>query len=117
MTKVASPTIKFSSDELMELRRAIHAVWDDIGWDILKAVADNKGKDVEAITISRAVVIEVCLDADRPEEKLRDQLRRIHADGKPNTVTEDLLLRWEGTSYKQRQKIARSTFGYTRYGL
>ncbi len=103
--------VQFSFEEEKILLDAVSHVWDEVAYDVLQGVAEEKGKDINAITVSRAVVIEVALDAGRPEELLEADLRR----GRPG-VTRDLLDRWEATSYEQKIAMAKKVFTYTRYG-
>jgi len=112
-----SKRIKFTTEETEAIRRAARAVWDEVGYDCLQAVADDKGKDINAVTVSRAVVIEIALDAGRAEEMLRSQQRRDEKAGRPAVITDDFFTRLQAATYKQLIALVRPAFTYTRYGM
>lgn len=102
-------TKKFTDDERKIIASAAHAVWNEIGYDVLQAVGEENGRGAEAATVSKADVIEMVLDASR----LEDQLRR--GDGKA------LVQRVADDIYGQRSEIEaflkRDVFTYSRYGM
>lgn len=63
--------LKLTERDVREISAAAYAVWNDVAYDLLQAVADEKGKDINAVTVSRAVVMEIVLDADRLADRLR----------------------------------------------
>ena len=103
-TKVAK--VAFSDAEVEAIRSAARRVWDECGYDVLQAVADDKGKDINRVTVSRAEVIEIALDADRA----KDRLRRM------SVWTDDFATRYEAASYKELIAVVKPAFAYARYG-
>jgi hypothetical protein len=99
----------FSDTELGIIASAARRVWDEIGHDLLQCVADEKGKDINAVTLSRANVIEVITDASR----LEDELKRRHVEG-------DFLTRVETDLYKTKHSVIdkhlKTVFVHGRYG-
>lgn len=93
----------FTEDELKLIHSAAHTVWNDIGYDLLQAVADEKGKHINAVTISRANVVEVVCDASRLEEQLRRSGHKELAEKVSNCIG--------------IQKWVKPAFTYTRYGM
>jgi len=55
---------QLTPEQRKEFQRAARRTWQAIGSDILHSVADSEGKDVNRVTMKRAEVIEVVLDAD-----------------------------------------------------
>lgn len=104
--------VTFTKDEQALLGRFAYAVWEECGGDVLTAVAEEKGKDINAVTVSRAEVIEIALDAGRMEERLRAAKKR----GDPK-VTDDLLTRVAAADYDTLIKAVRPSFTYARYGM
>lgn len=98
---------KFTAVEQELIQRHVVRVWSDVGGDILMAVADEKGKGVEQVTVSRADVIEICLDADRPEELMRRDAK----------ISAELLARWDALDYAAKIKLVKPAFSYARYGM
>ena len=107
----------FSDEELKTMQSAAYAVWDYIGADCLNAVADEKGKDVNAVTMSRAEVIELSLDAGRFEDQLADMRRNATRAGRPTVVTDDLMARIAACDYKTLIAAVKPAFTYARYGM
>jgi len=95
----------FTAEEIQELGREANRVWDEIGGDCLQAIADDTGKDINRVSMSRAHVIEVVLDAGRFEQALGDN------------GYEDLREKWITLDYKQKIAIVKPAFPYTRYGM
>lgn len=91
--------------EQQTLFGAAHAVWNEIGYDVLTAVAEEKGKNINAVTVPREEVIEVVCDADR----LRDYLERH------KLMTPDM--RAVVDDYPQLQQKLRKCFECSRYGM
>ena len=107
----------FTDDELALVRSVVSSEWDAVAYDVLQAVADDKGKDINAVTVSRAVAIEVALDAGRPEARLDARRQSDTRAGRVSLVTDDLLARWDRADYRQKIAIVKPAFSYTRYGL
>jgi len=101
--------IVFSEAEKEIIRQAVGDVWQEIGCDCLQAIAEAEHKNVETITMSRKHVIEVCLDASRPEEHLRRS--------KSPLVTIDFMQRYAALDYQALIRIVTPAFPYTRYGM
>ena len=100
-TKAKATTVPFNDEEKRALQDAARAVWEEVAYDLLQAVAEEQGKDINRVTVSRAEVIEVALDAGRSEEILRSRQRRDAKAGRPAVVTDDLLKRMDRASYEQ----------------
>lgn len=95
----------WSESEQKIVREAALSVWNEIGYDCLQATAEDKGKDIDAVTMKRATVIEVCLDAGRLEENLR-------------WYRQDVILdKLARTSYDTLKKIVRPAFPFASYGI
>jgi|SRR5262245_14516898 len=110
--------IKFSEAETRAIQQAALSVWDECGYDCLQATAEETGKSINRVTISRAQVIEIALDAGRAEQKL-EQRARLDAkrDEQSSVVTADFLARYKQASYEQLIAIVKPAFSYARYGL
>jgi hypothetical protein len=104
--------IVFSDEEKTLIGRTAADVWQEIGGDCLQAIADDKRQDVNRVTMSRAHVIEVALDAGRVEEHLMQRRRQPGS-----IVTDDFLARFRAAPYRQLIAIVKPAFSYTRYGL
>lgn len=104
--------IQFSEAEIREIQRAALMVWDECAYDVLQGVADEKRKSANVVTVSRAVVIEIVLDAGRPEENLRRATR-----GWDPTVREDFFRRYAAASYRQLIGIVKPAFPCAHWGL
>ncbi|HET9024812.1 MAG TPA: hypothetical protein VFN64_09585 [Burkholderiaceae bacterium] len=104
-------TRKFSDDEREVIALAANAVWNAIGYDVLRAIADEKGGDPERAEVSRRDVIEMVLDASRLEEQLRET--RGVDKAFVARVTEDI--------YGERSEIEaflkKDVFTSSRYGM
>ena len=105
-------TVKFSDEEMRLIQNAASQVWDEVAYDCLIATAEDKGKDPNSITIPRSQVIEIALDAGRPEEILKERTRKMDP-----ALRADFLARWESLDYATRIKVVKPAFSYTRYGL
>jgi hypothetical protein len=96
----------FTATELAAVQAAALAVWNHVGGDCLQAMAEERGKPVERVTIPRADVMEIVLDADRTEEELR---RRRSAP--------ELLAKVRDSGYEELLAAIRPAFPHARYGL
>jgi hypothetical protein len=94
----------FTDDELKTIHSAARSVWDEIGYDVLQATAEERGRDINAVTVTRAVVLELVVDAGR----LNDALRRKHAD---------LAKRFDALDYPTMLRVLKPAFSYARYGM
>jgi len=101
------------TEEVMtEVRSAANGVWQYIGGDVLDAVAMERGKCVNAVTIPRSHVIELVMDADRIEDKLKtSRVLAKHPEAKvlfdyKNVTARDLL----------RAEV-KAAFTFARYGM
>lgn len=100
----AKPKVEFTDEEKKLIQGAAHAVWDECGYDVLQAVAQEKKKPIERVTCSRAEVIEIALDAGRTEERLI----KNHPE---------LVKKMQEADYDTLIRVARPAFPYARYGL
>jgi hypothetical protein len=103
-TKKQSP---FTEAEQVIIRRHAYRVWEYCGGDVLQAIAEDTGKDINRVTVSRAVAIEIALDADRCTESMR----------RDKEVTPDLLKRVHDCDYPTLIKVVKPAFTYSRYGM
>jgi hypothetical protein len=105
------PRITFTDDEKKLINACAHAVWREIGFDILTAVAEipRKGKalTVESATVSQDEIIELVLDADRlksmMERRLNDMGRAIYG-------------KIEKAEHRTVMRLMREVFPYSSYG-
>jgi hypothetical protein len=84
---------KFSPEEKKTIQEVLRRVWNAIGSDVVGELG----------TISRAEVIEVVLDADRPQDYTEGEAER------------EILRRFDKLSYDEMIEIARSAFPFARY--
>jgi hypothetical protein len=101
-------TVQFTDDEKKAMQSAALAVWDECAYDILQATAEEEGKDINSVTVSRDAAIEIALDSGRMEDLLRRS---------PGVITEDLLKRIQAADYKTLIAAVRPAFGFGRYGF
>jgi len=113
MKTKAAPAVTFTAQEKELLGSLASAVWSEVAYDILQAVADDKGKDIGEVTIPRSHVIEIALDAGRMEERLQ---RCVNRGGDP-IATDSLLERVKKADYDTLIAAVKPAFSYTRYGL
>jgi len=99
-------SIEFTGSEMMELHSIARGVWEYIGHDTLQCVAEEKSKNINAVSITRAEVIELVLDAGRFEDHM-----------KRNKRLRSLVDRWMALDYKQQQKAIIAAFPFDRYGM
>lgn len=99
-------TVKFTPEEALTLQRAAYAVWDECAYDLLTAVAEERRKDVNAVTVPRSTAIEIALDAGRMEQ-------RLATSGAPAELMEKI----RAADYKTLIKTVRPAFSYARYGM
>lgn len=94
--------VSFTPEEKRLIQHAASTVWGECAYDLLQCVADEKGKSINDVSISRAEVIEIALDAGRAEDLIRDG---------------DLRIKMANASYEQLKRIVRPAFPHARYGL
>jgi hypothetical protein len=101
---------KFNDAERQVIARAANAVWDEIGGDVLSAVGRESRKG-RSVTLPKAEVIELVLDASRLEQKLR------YTPG----VDKSLIERVEADVYASPSEIEaflkKDVFKFARYGF
>lgn len=102
----------FNDIEIEAIWSACHQVWNEVAYDLLTAIAQEKGKDVNVISVPRSTVIEIVLDAGRPEQILEGKVRRH-----PEKFTEGFLERWDKLSYRARINLVKPEFPYATYGI
>lgn len=106
MDKKPAP-VKFSDSEKDAIRDAARAVWNEVAYDVMTMVAEE-GKD----SIPRSHVIELALDADRPDHFLRAAAKR-----NPERFGADFFDRYAKASYKALIAIVKPAFPFARYGM
>jgi hypothetical protein len=100
----------FTPEELKIIGDAAQAVWNEIGYDVLQAIGQEKGGSAESATVKKSDVIEMVLDAGR----LEDQLKRTKG------VTDDLQERVRKDLYSGsiiERYLGRSVFTFAIYGM
>jgi hypothetical protein len=109
--------VTFTDDEKKAIQQAARAVWEECAYDILQMTADEQGKDINAVSIPRRDVMEIALDADRTEERLRQRMyREMKRDGQ-SVVTNNMLDRMRQATYSHLIRIVQSAFPSARYGM
>lgn len=128
-TKRARLVEKFglTDRDIREIQATAQGVWNDVGYDCLQGIAEMKRKPVEAVTVPRAVVIEIVLDADRLLDKFKEghgPTRRYQADVSP--TLQHFLTQWDTwtdpsvdweEAKELMQILMRETFTYARWGM
>lgn len=103
---------QFSDEEIKIIQQAATATWQEIGGDALQSIAEAEGKNPEAFTLRRAEVMELSLDANRPDHHLRRATKNW-----PPEKAADFFKRYRATSYEQLIQIVKPAFPYERYGM
>jgi hypothetical protein len=103
----------FTDEEVRRIQNAAAAVWQECGGDVLQATAEELNRSADRITMSRAEVMEIALDANRTE----DMLKRHSRDPESRKATEDLIRRMNALSYEELKRLVRPAFPYARYGM
>ena len=104
ITYVKEKNLTLSKEERALIVGILQDTWQQIAYDVLGAVAAEKNKNIDSVTIPRSDVIEVTLDADHPEMCIHSQPER------------DAYKKFKLLGYNARIKIAREAFPHTRYG-
>jgi hypothetical protein len=113
MTAKTIRLFDFDKDDIAYLHRQAAAIWQELGGDALQAIAEEKGKDPESITISRAEAMEIALDAGRVDQRIID-------DKKLDPVKKEQYLKFldhPSMSWKNKLRFFRPAFPYDRYGM
>lgn len=102
----AAPTCLSESDRKLLYSHASQ-LWDEIGYDVLSAVAEEKGTHINRVSIPRDEVIELVLDAGRLEALLAQ-----HGHLTPS------LKDWLDYRHPYATRVAelKKCFTFTRYG-
>jgi Mg2+/Co2+ transporter CorB len=95
----------FTEQELKTIHRVMSHTWDYIGMDMLQSIADSKGIKRERVTVPKADVIEIVLDANYMDEFFR----------KPEE--KQLLKKFRQLSYADKIKVGEQAFTYNHYGM
>lgn len=111
------PAVAFTDDEKKALQAAARAVWDEVGYDVLQMTAEQAGKDINRVTVSRDEVIEVAIDAGRAEDRLRAQAAAAKRRGTPTVVTDEFLKRVAAADYDTLIAAVTPAFPFARYGM
>lgn len=93
------------AEDRKALADAAYAAWNDCAYDVLQAVAEEKGKHIDAVTVSRDVAMEVGLDADRWQTHIRDKEQKAR-----------IRNFMDRTSYTDLLTIAKDRFTFSRFG-
>lgn len=109
--------VKFTEAEREILGSVAYGVFSEIAPDLLAGIAEDKGKSIDAVTVSRPLAIEVALDAGRFEEAIAQDRARAARAGREPKVTDDLLARIKAADYKTLIAAVKPGFPYTRYGM
>lgn len=105
---------ELTADDVRLIQSNAHAVWDECAYDIFQSIAEEKGKDINAVTVPRAIAIEIALDAGRLEERL--------GLGRPRCQLSEAGRRfmanhYDGEARKLMNLLMKETFGFARYGM
>jgi hypothetical protein len=107
MARVKSKPIVLTDKEKHALFGAARCVWEYIASDLLQCVADEKGADINSVSIPAAGVVEVVCDAGRLYEEMK----------RGNLLTPNLKLLLTG-GYPQLVKLLLAEcFTLGRYGM
>lgn len=96
-------TVTWTEEETKILRWAVRDAWSEVAYDVLQAVADDKGKPVEKVTVPRSTCIEVALDAGRTEHRMRNY--------------PDIIAKMQSTPYKKLIELVKPAFPFRTEGL
>jgi hypothetical protein len=107
----------FTDEEIEIIHRAAAGVWQECGCDVLSAIAEEKGKSAESITVSRSLAMEIALDAGRTEEMIKRNLQWRNRSTPKFVLADDFWTRYESLDYKALIKLVKPAFPYTRYGM
>lgn len=91
----------WTDTEVATIRSMALGVWQDLGYDCLYALAEDRGKDINDVYYRRAEVLDIVVDADRLSSKLDPPL----------------LAKFQALDYASMLRLIRPAFTYDRYGL
>lgn len=115
--KKGTTFVRFTEEEKTEIAVAAQQVWNDCAYDLLTAVAEERGKDIYHVMIPRSQVIEIAFDAGRTEQILKEKMIRAHQANRPTVITDDLLARLNKASWRQLVGIGKTVFRDKHYGM
>lgn len=115
--KKGTTFVRFTDEEKAEIANAAWQVWNDCAYDLLQAVATERGKDIYKVMIPRSQVIEIAFDAGRTEQILKERMIRARRANRPTVITDDLLARLNQASWRQLTAIGKTVFHDTHYGM
>jgi NAD(P)H-hydrate repair Nnr-like enzyme with NAD(P)H-hydrate dehydratase domain len=99
-------TIKdFTGEEIKQIHNMMQRTWDVIAPDVLQVEAEMRESLRDAVSMKKAHVIEVVLDADH-----------MQAYGGSKPEEQALYFKFKQLDYKDKIKIAKQTFTYATYG-
>jgi hypothetical protein len=99
--------------DVRAIQQAANAVWSECAYDVLSAVAEeSNGKKT---TVSRAVVIEIVLDADRLAERLRP--RFTGASALTPGIERFILNQYTDDGRRLADILMKETFTYAHWGM
>lgn len=104
--------VQFSDEEIKIIQQAASATWQEIGGDALQSIAESQGKNPETFTLRRAEVMELALDANRPDHHITRAIKDWD-----ETKRADFWKRFRELSYEQLIQIVKPAFPYERYGM
>jgi hypothetical protein len=103
---------RFTSSEIGAIRDAARAVWHYIGDDVLMTLAAETGTPISQVSIQRAHVLALVLDAKRTETELQRRQYRY-----PAIITQDLIQRMQSADLSTLINIVKPAFLPARYRL
>ena len=100
------------------LHDILNEIWEEIAWDIFNAIEEQNKLERKKgpVEMPRDEVIEVVLDAGRPEQKLEEEIRTLIRRGKDSSAAKEALSVFKTLSYDQMIAEAKKVFLHTRYG-
>ena len=96
----------FTDEELKQIHWAMQRTWDVIAPDVLQVEAEMRESIRDAVSMKKAHVIEVVLDADHME---------AYGDLK-KPEEKALYEKFKQLDYKDKIAVAKQTFTYKTYG-
>jgi hypothetical protein len=100
--------------DIQRIQSAAQGLWNDMGYDMLQATADEKKKDINAVTIPRSTVIELVLDASRIEDALAP---RKGVDCLTPAGRKFLETHYKEPARTLMHLLMKDTFTYAHYGM
>lgn len=84
--------------QAQQIGEILNLKWNEIGYDCLAAIAEEKGKHVDRVLLSRRTVIELAMDQAYDE------------------ISGELRTAFDTLSYDGKLRAMRPFFPYTHYG-